>query len=50
MIQRILARESRVFVPTVPLKYHALVALAVTFARGLTNISMQLLNYPTMVF
>jgi hypothetical protein len=33
----------------IPLRDHFIVAISVTLARGLTNVSMQLLNYPTLV-
>jgi adenosine 3'-phospho 5'-phosphosulfate transporter B3 len=33
----------------IPLSKHMLVALAMTASRGLTNVSMQYLNYPTQV-
>ena len=34
---------------TAPLRYHGYVAVAMTASRGLTNVSLQHLNYPTQV-
>ncbi|ETO09868.1 hypothetical protein RFI_27507 [Reticulomyxa filosa] len=42
LISKVLARK-------VPLVYHIIVAAAMTASRGLTNISLLLLNYPTQV-
>ena len=47
--QRLVYRE-RIFAHSMPLVNHFIVAMAVTMSRGLTNVSMQLLNYPTMVY
>ena len=47
-VQRLLSGLP-VFQLSVPLSSHLIVSLSVTAARGLTNVSMQLLNYPTMV-
>ena len=42
-------RGERLFGHKVPLRDHFIVAISVTLARGLTNVSMQLLPYPTLV-
>jgi hypothetical protein len=42
-------RGERLLAHKVNLRDHFIVAISVTLARGLTNVSMQLLNYPTLV-
>jgi hypothetical protein len=37
------------FAHTAPLKKHVVVSVAMTLSRGLTNVSLQYLNYPTQV-
>jgi len=39
----------RVVAHNAPLQQHCLIAVAMTAARGLTNVSLQYLNYPTQV-
>ena len=34
---------------SIPMKYYAVVATAMTLSRGFTNISLMYLNYPTQV-
>jgi adenosine 3'-phospho 5'-phosphosulfate transporter B3 len=48
LIERMM-RGERLFGHKVPMRDHMIVAFSVTMARGLTNVSMQLLPYPTLV-
>jgi adenosine 3'-phospho 5'-phosphosulfate transporter B3 len=49
MIERYFIHQEPVFSHSAEYSRHGLVALAMTAARGLTNVSLQYLNYPTQV-
>lgn len=48
LLERALKGEP-VWSHTISLRDHMIVAVSVTISRGLTNVSMQLLSYPTLV-
>ena len=49
VVERLFISHEPVFSHTASLKRHGIVAAAMTASRGLTNVSLQFLNYPTQV-
>jgi solute carrier family 35 (adenosine 3'-phospho 5'-phosphosulfate transporter), member B3 len=48
-VERLIVYQETPFLHNAPIHYHMGVAVAMTIARGLTNVSLQYLNYPTQV-
>ena len=49
VLERLLVSYEPILSHTAPLSRHGLVAAAMTASRGLTNVSLQYLNYPTQI-